>query len=582
MYPKLQFDFADDQGNKKPLLFNNPGNIITAATTNEVIHALEKVQDAVNKGYYAAGYLSYEAAPAFDQAFQVHTNHRMPLLWFGIFDQPAPEENDIEKKFHATDWVPQTGMDEYCRNINVIKEAIEAGDSYQVNYTIRMQSNFSGDSKSYYNQLAKNQSANYSAYLHIDDFSILSVSPELFFHLKNGKLTAKPMKGTAARGMNPQEDKEKAAWLYHSEKNRAENVMIVDLLRNDLGMIADAGTVQVPKLFSIERYPTVYQMTSTVTAGIPEEIDLAAIFKALFPCGSITGAPKISTMNIIHELEKDPREVYCGAIGFITPDQEAIFNVPIRTVMIDHNTNIAQYGVGGGITWHSDKREEYEEILTKAKVLQGKHPDFYLLETIGCLDGEFVVLHEHMERLEQSASYFHFPADIGKIKKELLDYKQKLNGGNWKLRLLLSRNGEIKIEAQEISPMDTSVKIALAKTPVDKNDIFLYHKTTNREVYKEKLQEYKDIFDVLLWNEDEELTEFTMGNVVVELNGELFTPPVSCGLLDGTFRKYLLRKGIIKEKIIKVDLLPKCSNVWFINSVRKWIPVEFKYKNPNV
>ncbi|GAB3804170.1 aminodeoxychorismate synthase component I [Virgibacillus kimchii] len=578
--PKLQFDFIDDQGNKRPFLFKNPETVILAETADEVVPALKKVQNAVNKGFYAAGYLSYEASPAFDPAFQVHKNHRMPLVWFGIFQQPATGETKDMKKFHTTDWITQISHEGYCQNIESIKKAIEAGDTYQVNYTVRMESRFSGDAEAYYNHLAQKQAANYGAYLDIGDFSILSVSPELFFHLKDGKLTTKPMKGTAARGMTPEEDREKAAWLYHSEKNRAENVMIVDLLRNDLGMIAKTGTVQVPKLFSIESYPTVHQMTSTVTAEVPEEIDIAAIFKALFPCGSITGAPKISTMNIIHRLEKEPREVYCGAIGFITPEQEAIFNVPIRTVMIDHHSNIAQYGVGGGITWNSDNQEEYEEMLTKAKVLQEACPDFHLLETIGCRDGEYLVLQEHMERLQQSAEYFHFLVNIEKIEKELLDYKKQLQKGDWKIRLLLAKDGEITLEAQEIPQMNATAQAALAKTPVERNDIFLYHKTTNRAVYKSKLAEHEGKFDVLLWNEEEELTEFTMGNLVVELNGALYTPPVSCGLLNGTYRRALLKKGKIKEKIIKVDQLPACKNIWFINSVRKWIPVEIN-KNPN-
>jgi para-aminobenzoate synthetase/4-amino-4-deoxychorismate lyase len=576
MYPKLHFDFIDDHGNKQPFLFKNPEDIIIAKTTDEVVPALKKVQVAVDQGYYAAGYLSYEAAPAFDAAFKVHKNNLMPLLWFGIFQQPVTEVLGDRKKFYTTDWVLQTGLDEYYRHINSIKQAIEEGDTYQVNYTIRMLSNFSGDPKAYYNQLVKKQAANYSAYLDIGDFSLLSVSPELFFHLKDGKLTTKPMKGTAGRGATSQEDRKNAEWLYHSEKNRAENVMIVDLLRNDLGVIAKPGSVKVPELFSIEAYPTVYQMTSTVTAEIPEKLDIADIFKALFPCGSITGAPKISTMKMIHQLEKSPREVYCGAIGFITPEQEAIFNVPIRTVMIDHKTNIAQYGAGGGITWNSDHQEEYEEVLTKAKVLQGKPSDFYLLETIGCHEGEYLVLKEHMERLKQSAYYFHFSINIKEIEEKLFDFKKKHEEGSWKVRLLLAKDGEITLEAQEIPLIESAVKIALAKTPVDKNDIFLYHKTTNRTVYKEKLQEHKDKFDVLLWNEEEELTEFTMGNVIVEMNGAHYTPPVSCGLLDGTFRRSLLEKGVIKEKIIKIDDLSSCSNVWFINSVRKWIPVEIK------
>lgn len=574
MQPILHFDFVDHEGNKQPVLFENAKDIIIAETPDEVIPALKKVQQAVIEGYYAAGYLSYEAAPAFNPAFQVHKNQRMPLLWFGIFKEAVPGTMESDKKFHTTDWTLQTEMDEYCRHVNSIKRAIEMGDTQQVNYTTRMLSKFSGDPIAYFEELVKKQAANYSAYLDIGNYSILSVSPELFFHLKDGKLTTKPMKGTIGRGKTANEDKENALWLYQSEKNRAENRMIVDVLRNEFNVIAKPGTVEIPKLFSIESYPTVYQMTSTVTADMPDDIDIAAIFRTLFPCGSITGAPKLNTMNIIQQLEDSPREVYCGAIGFITPEQEAIFNVPIRTVIIDHNTKIAQYGVGGGITWNSDDQEEYEEVLTKAKVLQVESSDFQLLETIGYQAGEYVVLKEHMERLEKSADYFRFAINIEEIEKTLRDYKKKLSTGNWKIRLLAAKDGGITIEAQEITQDDTAVRTALARAPIDRNDIFLYHKTTNRAVYQEKLEGHEGIFDVLLWNENEELTEFTTGNLVVEINGVFYTPPVSCGLLKGTFRSSLLEKGIIRERIIKVEELPVCDHIWFINSVRKWVPVE--------
>lgn len=574
MNPILSFDFVDHDGRKKPFTFENPRQVIIAKTIEEVLPSLQKIQDALNTGYYAAGYISYEAAPAFDQSFLVNSNQKMPLLWFGIFDQPINKSLQSTDSFYTSKWIPRTSINAYNHNIDKVKQHIEHGDTYQVNYTIRMNSDFKGDSIAYYKQLAKAQSADYSAYLNIGDHTILSVSPELFFHLKEGKLTTKPMKGTIGRGQTADEDQKNADWLYHSEKNRAENVMIVDLLRNDLGIIANPGTVKVPKLFSIEEYPTVYQMTSTVTAEISPDKTISDIFKALFPFGSITGAPKISTMGIISDLESSPREVYCGAVGFITPEQEAIFNVPIRTVMIDNKSGNASYGVGGAVTWDSTDKEEYEEVLTKAKVLDVNPEDFQLLETLGLQNGVYLVLENHLKRIKRSADFFQFSTDLELIEKKLLDFAKKHDSKHWKVRLLVTKNGSITLEASEINQARDSVYVKIADEPIDTNDIFLYHKTTNRIVYEEMLKQKSDAFDVLLWNDKKEVTEFTMGNIVVEMDGNLYTPPIECGLLAGTYREALLEDSTITEKTILLDELTDCSGIWLINSVRQWVPVQ--------
>lgn len=574
MNPLLYFNYLDYLGQKKPLQFNNPVEQIVASTIEEVLPALRNVQAAVDNGYYAAGYVSYEAAPAFDSAYKVNDNSKMPLLWFGIFEKPVQKELQSSKTFYTTEWFPQTSLDTYNTAINTIKQYIGQGDTYQVNYTIRMKATFEGDTVAYYNRLAQAQSADYSAYLDIGDFTILSASPELFFRIKNGSITTKPMKGTIARGKTPAEDKSNGEWLYRSEKNRAENVMIVDLLRNDLGMIAKSGTIKVPALFAIEKYPTVYQMTSTVTAEVSTDKRLPDIFKALFPCGSITGAPKISTMNIINELENSAREVYCGTIGFITPEQEAIFNVPIRTVVINNQTNEAQYGVGGGITWGSTDEEEYEEVLTKAAIVNTTNTGFELLESLGLVNGRYLVLEEHLKRLKSSAAYFNFDIDIHFIKGKLLNYAQNAKNSFRKVRLLVNDKGESTIEGSEVSSFENQVPVTIANVPIDKQNIFLYHKTTNRSVYTKVLHQHPDIFDVLLWNEDRELTEFTTGNVVVEINNNLYTPPVECGLLAGTYRESLLKDRIIAERKITLDEIAESSSVWLINSVRQWVHVQ--------
>lgn len=573
--PLLTFEFADSNGNIKPLTFQRPVSVITAHKMEDVLPSFQLVQEAVDKGYYAAGFLSYESSPAFDSTFKVKSGGSFPLLWFGIFSEPEHRHITSSGEFTVSEWKPSISMDEYTQAINSIKNSIECGITYQANYTIRLHSQFNGDGLAYYNRLKNAQNSNYCAYIHTGEQSILSASPELFFHLDNGKITTRPMKGTINRGVSFEEDAANADWLYHSEKNRAENLMIVDLLRNDLGMVAQSGTVTVEKLLEIEQYPTVHQMTSTISAKISETTSIVDIFKALFPCGSITGAPKISTMNIISDLENEPRDVYCGAIGYITPNKEAIFNVPIRTVLIDHSSGNAVYGVGGGITWDSTSEGEYHEILAKAKLLKEKPLEFQLLESLLLENGDYFLLDEHLKRLENSAQYFGFHYEREKLEKSLIEFGNTHLNGLIKVRLLLAKNGELMMEGQPITQQDNVLKVILGDGPVDKSNPFLYHKTTNREIYAEfQNQKPPEAFDVLLWNQDGELTEFTNGNLVLEIDGTLWTPPISSGLLAGTFRERLLQTGEIYEKTLTRSDLKIATKIWFINSVRKWKEVQ--------
>ena len=548
--------------------------MIIANTIEEVLPSFQMIQDAIDDGYYAAGFLSYESASAFDPAYRVKEEHSMPLLWFGIFSEPQHMSLSSSGTYSLTKWNSSVNMDEYRESIMSIKQSIENGDTYQTNYTIRLNSQFHGDDIALFQKLKKAQASNYCAYIHTGEHSILSASPELFFHLEGDQVTARPMKGTIERGKSFAEDEANASWLYQSEKNRAENVMIVDLLRNDLGILAEPGTVHVPKLFEIEQYPTVHQMTSTIAAKISENIQLVDIFKALFPCGSITGAPKISTMEIISNLEKSPREVYCGAIGYITPNQEAIFNVPIRTVVVDQKTGKATYGVGGGITWDSTAEGEYHEVLAKASLLEEDRPDFQLLESLLLQDGEYFLLEEHLTRLKNSAKYFGISVDVENVQITLHDFAKKNSLGASKIRLLSDKNGELTIESQPITQLETPLMVTLADEPLDKNNPFLYHKTTNRVIYSHFQKKYSHVFDVLLWNEDGELTEFTNGNIVLEIDGILWTPPINSGLLAGTYRERLIKEETIHEKVLTITDLRKSKKVWFINSVRKWLEVQ--------
>lgn len=572
--PFLYFNFAQQDGARKSIYFTNPIKVCIAYTIQDVIPCLQFIQEQVVNGYYAAGYLSYESAPAFNPNLPVQTNYEMPFLWFGLFKEPSNGNKvDVNQQTYTfSDWKPNIPLDKYYKNIRKIKQYIRIKQTEQVNYTIRLGAKFAGNSFAYFKQLERTQ-ANYNAYLNIGDFSILSASPELFFRKKGDVITTKPMKGTIHRGNTFEQDIQNAKWLQSSAKNRYENELIIQLMCNELEKIAQKETINVSDKFTIEKYPTVYQMTSTIQAKLQPNKNIVDIFKALFPCGSITGTPKKETMDIIRQLEEKPREVYCGAIGYFTPYNEAIFNVPIRTVVINHQNNNAQFGVGGAITIDSNEQEEYQEILTKAKLLSDQRPTFQLLESFGLKNGKYIVYTNHIKRLKQSADYFNFDIDLDQIKKELNLIAKKYQVGYWKIRLRVSKEGKFSIDVNKISQNVNQAKVTLAHKPMTKNNIFLYHKTTYRDMYDEYREGDHKFFDVLLWNEEKEVTEFTTGNIVVEIEGELVTPPIECGLLPGTFRDMLLQNKVIKEQKVTVEELKLNPNIWFINSVREWVPV---------
>ena len=575
--PYLLYEFRNEDGEIEPLLFTEPLEVLETHVLAEVPAILEKLEQAVNKGFYAAGYVSYEAAPAFQAKMVTQPAGEMPLVWFGIFNEPqkAPALSEEQQPYSVSEWEMASAVAHYQKGIQQIKQAIEEGDTYQVNYTERLSAEFTGSDLAFYRQLARNQQADYGAYLNLGRYRVLSASPELFFKVRNGKLTAKPMKGTAPRGRTTQEDQEQVAALLASKKEQAENLMIVDLLRNDMSRLAKQGTVKADPLFTVETYPTVHQLTSTVEAQLDKKTTVLEWFQALFPCGSITGAPKISTMKYIAKLEQTPREVYCGAIGFITPEKNAVFNVPIRTVVIDQKKETARYGVGGGVTWDSTSEGEYRELQTKAEVLTAKRPVFRLLESLKLEDGKYPLLPHHLSRLKDSSAYFHFPGNIQDAEKELETLAKQYRKGIYKVRLLLDDKGQLEVQAQKTDPIEEPVKCALASSAVDSRNPFLFHKTTHREVYDNVSGDLpKELFSVLLWNEKQQLTEFTIGNLVLEKDGRFFTPPISCGLLAGTFRQHLLDQKLIEEKIIHKEELTDCDAIWLINGVRGWLKVE--------
>jgi para-aminobenzoate synthetase/4-amino-4-deoxychorismate lyase len=597
-----------------------PERVIVAHALDEVRPALRQVQAATKAGYYAVGYVSYEASPAFDPALRVHDDPKLPLVWFGLLP-PSALGASLPTLPHSTPptlgkWEAMTPRADYDHAIARVHAAIARGDTYQANYTVRLHTTFSGDDVAFFRRLRAAQQPSYNAYLNMGRYRILSVSPELFIHWRKGQLTTKPMKGTVRRGYTPAEDAALAEWLATSEKNQAENVMIVDLLRNDISRVAELGTVRVPRLFEIEPYPTVFQMTSTVTATPRPDLTLEELFTAMFPCGSVTGAPKVSTMRLLNELEPTTREVYCGAIGVVCPDGEAVFNVAIRTVWLDMEAGTAEYGVGGGITWDSVAAAEYDEVLAKAAVLGASAPDFELLETLRLENGEYYLLERHLARMAQSAAYFGYAWDEGVVRERLEAESGKRKAGTatdfttkntertkvtkngekaesaWRVRLLLAKDGSVTVESTPIdtpftppwegndaavsqySILNTQYCVALHHHPTFHHNRFLYHKTTHRAIYEEVRAAHPGAWDVLLWNESGELMEFTIGNVVVELDGHRYTPPLSSGLLAGTFRAELLERGEIEERVVRVEEVQRATRVWLINSVRGWVEVQ--------
>jgi para-aminobenzoate synthetase/4-amino-4-deoxychorismate lyase len=564
------------------LQFLRPRAVLTAANLSDVMPLLTEVERLVRRnGQYAAGWIGYEASPAFDPALRTRTATAFPLACFGLFEPPviltALPAAAISSGCNA--WLPTVNRTEYAAAITRIKDHIALGETYQVNYTLRQRSSFRSDPWEFF--LATCADAPYAAFFDADAYSLCSASPELYFSMHGERITSKPMKGTAARGRTPAEDRANARWLYRSEKNRAENVMIVDMIRNDLGRIARTGSVGVPRLYAVERYPTVWQMTSTVEART--EAPLPDILRALFPCASITGAPKVKTMEIIAAIETTPRNIYTGAIGFYGPGRCARFSVAIRTTLIDKTASLAEYGVGGGIVWDSTAEEEYEECLAKAKIIlhPASPPPFQLLETmLFTEEREYFLLSRHLARLRTSARHFGYRYDEWRIDVVLSEAAGRLAPGPHRVRLRLSPDGAAECDTAPLEPSDgRPLRVRLALHPINTRDPFVLHKTTLREHYETAREPFPDADDVILYNEAGEVTESCIANVVILRNGKLVTPPLSCGLLNGTYRAELLERGEIFEEKITITELKKIEKIFLINSVRKWREVVLAPEN---
>jgi para-aminobenzoate synthetase/4-amino-4-deoxychorismate lyase len=576
----------DFDGVAAPLAFARPREVIAAQAPAEVGAALARVDAAAAAGRWAAGFVAYEAAPGLDPALRARPGGSLPLVWFGVYDAPDPAAPAPAGEAELGPLAPDLGRAGHAARVERIRERIARGDVYQVNLTFRLRGPFAGDPLALYRRLREAQGGGLGALVHLGRRAIVSASPELFLERRGELVRTRPMKGTARRGRFEEEDLAACAALAASPKERAENVMIADLLRNDLGRVARPGTVEVVRLLEVERYRTVLQLTSTVEARLRPGIGLAGLLAATFPCGSVTGAPKAMATRVIADEEASPRGAYCGAIGFVAPGGDAGFNVAIRTLELDLAAGEAVAGVGGGITWESSAAEEYEEALAKGAFLAERPSRFDLVETLrleaGAAGdasageaGRYPLLARHLARLASSARHLGFRLDAAAVEAALAREARAAPGAGRRVRLLLSPGGAVRTEAGPLPPAadGAPLPVALARARVSRRDPLLFHKTTRRERYELARRERPDALDVLLSNEEGEPTEFTIGNVVAELGGERVTPPRDAGLLPGVMRAELLARGEVRERPVGMAELRRARRLWLVNAVRGWVEV---------
>lgn len=503
------------------------------------------------KDHYVLGYCRYDLTRP----------SSLPLMWFEVFAarepyKPLPTNPVI---LHPTCALTFT---DYSRAIDRIKHYIASGDTYEVNYTCDFTFAYTDESAALFAALSARQNVPYRFFCANEYETILSFSPELFFRKEGAHLTMQPMKGTSPRGATPEEDTRLASHLQTDPKNRAENAMIVDLVRHDLGQVARTGSVKVSNLFAVETHPTLHQMTSTIEADLKDGVSFYELFKSVFPCGSITGAPKKRTIQIITEVEQGTRGVYCGAIGLLEPGGKALFSVPIRTLQYRAGSSLWNYRAGGAVVWDSTAQGEWDEMHLKTNFLR---PPFQLLETLKVENGCPLFLKEHLTRLERAARHFGFPYTPPKL--------GVLTDGM--LRILLDANGVYTLETRPLTATLPTRGVVLAAESLETTNEFLAYKTTYAPWYAADRKRIAagEVFDVLHFNTNGYLTEGARSNIVLDLEGSLYTPPLNCGLLDGIGRADLLKRGICTERpLTRTDLL-RARHIYCINSVRGFIEV---------
>ena len=558
---------------KKWFAYSNLQTMALAYQPEEVVPALERVEQLVNaKQLTAAGFVSYEAAPGFDLALPAQSDVQLPLVCFGLFAQVLECDPPMPLATPAgPPWQLDTEHHEYLADIAKIRDLIAAGEVYQINHTVRLHNNVA-EPWQHFRQMAAD--APYAAFIETDEFAIVSASPELFFRLQGDNLQSRPMKGTESRRSNPQADKKISNWLGASQKNRAENLMITDMVRNDLGKIAAPGSVHVSDLFKVEEYPTVWQMTSKVHAQT--DASLAEIFRTLFPAASITGAPKRAAMGHIARIEKSPRGIYTGAIGYLSPNRKAQFSIAIRTSTVNKSTGTAQYAAGGGIVWDSTTVQEYEEVLAKTKILGAVAPQVCveLFETLRWTpEAGFSRLERHLQRMSHSAQFFGIAMDAERARVALERALPADSQSGIRVRLSLDADGVFRVELNELPEVmspEQAQPIRLAAHRVVSSDLYLMHKTSHRAVYDQAVADMPSGVEPILVNERDEITESNIANVAYRIGAEWFTPPATSGLLPGTLREELLELGKLIPRVLCLEELDSVDEIALINGLRGW------------
>lgn len=560
--------------------FGDPREVLVAHELDQVKAVLQAVHERSLQGQWCVGYVRYEAAPAFDRALVVHPPSG-PLVWFGVHDAPLPAADGLASPAHEADaapagdarrvtWQPGIARASFDAAIARLHRAIANGEIYQANFTTRNVGQLHGPAWELFAAMRQAQPGGFAAYLDTGDEQVLSVSPELFFDWHQGHLVTRPMKGTAPRGDTPQEDAALVQALRGSSKERAENVMIVDLIRNDLSRVATPFSVRVDGLCRVQALSTVWQMVTDVHADTRAGTTLVDVFTALFPCGSVTGAPKVQAMRLIRELESSDRGVYCGAVGVVRPGGSATFNVPIRTAEVQGAR--VRAGTGSGITSDALAASEWDEWRHKQTYLVRASESFEILETLALHDGTLQHEAAHLERMAASAAHFGFPWSLAGAQQALAKLRQQHPGGSWRVRLRLTERGGFIAESFALARTPDTVRLQLADSPLPEADSeFVRHKTTRRAQYDAFTPTDPDVFDTVLWNARGEVTECTRGNIALLLDGRWVTPAAGCGLLPGVGRAHWLEQGRMVEAVVLVSDLPRVRALAFVNSLRGWV-----------
>ena len=575
-------------------LLIKPFEVITIYKKEDLDYAFKLIQKFIDKGYFGYSLINYEAGFLFEKKLShLLSNDNEKLIQFFFFEKQEVKRLRSSKiilddfqddKYSISNFDLNRSEKQFVEEIIKIKEYIKAGDTYQVNYTIKGRFNFDGAYSSFFQKLLFNQSAKYSAFINNNDRFIISLSPELFFHQKNKIIISHPMKGTLRRGNNENLDTINKTELKTSEKNLAENVMIVDLIRNDLGRICRYGSVSVPELFRIEKYESLFQMVSEVQGKLKKKTNIQNIVENIFPCGSVTGAPKIRTMELINEVEKEDRGIYTGSIGLVTPE-EIKMNVAIRTISINRKTGDGIMGLGSGIVWDSDPKNEYEEVLLKSRFLTEPLNYFEIFETMKYENGEIKFLDDHLLRMKSAASYFLFKFNEKKIKKQIESKISNVDEHqSKKVRIALKKWGEIRIDISDILELTNNVHVIFSKNKINSQDRFIYFKTTNRKIYNDeyKLIGLKGFYEILYFNEKDEVVEGSRTNIFIRRGNSWSTPSLESGALPGVYRKYFIGKyHNVSELKVKIEDLINADELLLTNALRGEVKVNKLFITPN-